>query len=1266
MKILYTIFVFFMLCSSIAGGQQIVTSFAGEGFPSPIPIPTYYFGPYQPIGDGGPATDAYLYEISSIAVDDSGNLYTIDFFSSLARKINTAGIISTIAGYYDSTDGGIGYGYNTDTTLFEPSGVAADHHGNVYIADLGNACIRKIDVAGNFSTFAGMQPVAGYPEDYTEGYSGDGGPANMAKLSVPEDVATDSKGNVYIADANNNRVRKVDTAGIITTIAGTGGTGHTGDGGPAVLAELRPAKLATDKWNNIYVVDAGFAIRKIDTNDIITHIAGNGAYTYATYGGYTSDGGLAFTASILTDGIAVDSIGNIYLADSNRLRKIDTAGIISTLGGATGTHGFAGDGGPVDSAMFSNIGAIAIDRAGHIYLADVGNRRIRKITDTVQYANIANNTGGTICAGTAVTFTAHVPGGGLWHYHWLVDGSPAGGDSATYITTTLGNGDSVVCLLTDTAGTITDTCNTIKMIVAPPTYTSVSVVAATDTLCPGATASYTATGTNGGTAPTYVWQLNSVNQAAGTTYSYIPDEGDTVVCLMTSIATCPTPRVSASTPVIMHVRPAANAGVITGGNTVCAGADLVLADTAAGGVWHSSGAGATVNSGGVVTGVSGGLDVILYTVTNSCDSATAIKIINVYAQPDAGTITGADSVCAGAAITLTDSATGGTWHSSNGTATLLAGAVSCTVTGVSTGADTLVYTATNGCGTDTALHIIQVHPAANAGSISLSGYVCVGATVTLSDTAAGGVWSASNGNATLTGHMLTGMAAGTDTITYAVTNSCGTATVTKVVTVNPQPYAGVITGTTTVCAGTYIVLADTTTGGSWHSSNGNAGITNDTLTGISAGTDTALYVVTNICGADSARMAVTIHPQPAAGYITGSTAVCAGTATTLADTAAGGTWSAINGNATITTAGTITGITTGTDSIYYSVTNWCGTARAGYAITVTPQPYAAQIGAAGTVCAGTTETLTDSISGGVWSSSDNSIATISNTGTVCGIAAGTDTLRYAVTNSCGTATTQATITINAAPPAVHISTHPDGGLCTGTMYQNFGTDMLQSAGVGYVWSAENAAVYAVGTGAQYCLVNFEGAGSATVILYAEQLTTGCVSADSFAVETNSSTIAEDAVVYYATEMVCTDNTADSYQWGYDDAGTLDSVIIAGEVNQDYTIAAPDVAHKHYWVITDHGGCMQKSYYNAPLASTSVQAAGGSVQVWPNPVRSELTISAGEQIRSVVISNVVGQVVASPRPSPKEREVLRVNVAELPAGAYFVKINDSVVRKFVKE
>ena len=94
--------------------------------------------------------------------------------------------------------------------------------------------------------------------------------------------------------------------------------------------------------------------------------------------------------------------------------------------------------------------------------------------------------------------------------------------------------------------------------------------------------------------------------------------------------------------------------------------------------------------------------------------------------------------------------------------------------------------------------------------------------------------------------------------------------------------------------------------------------------------------------------------------------------------------------------------------------------------------------------------------------------------------------------------------------------------------------------------------------------------------------------------------------------------------------------------------------------------MQKSYYNAPLASTSVQAAGGSVQVWPNPVRSELTISAGEQIRSVVISNVLGQVVASPRPSPKYREVLRVNVAELPAGIYFVKINDSVVRRFVKE
>ena len=1248
MKIFYTILLSFILCSNRAAAQQIITTVVGNGLVGDSYNPIYYFGPHPPIGDGGPAIEAGLNDPMWIAVDDSNNLYIVESFPSHVRKINSAGTISTIAGYYYNAFTDSAYYYPHDTTIDHPTGIATDHHGNIYIADQGNTCIRKIDAAGNFSTFAGISSSGGY--------SGDGGPANAAKLYAPSSVATDSKGNVYISDQVNYRVRKVDTAGIITTIAGTGVMGHTGDGGPALLAQIFPFFITTDRWNNIYVLDGYSAIRKIDTNGIITRVGGNGVY------GYSGDGGPAIFASMTPAAIAIDSIGNIYLTDSNRLRKIDTAGIITWIAGGT-ANAYAGDGGPIDSAQFSFLTGIAMDRMGHIYLADQGNSRIRKITDTVQYANITNNTGTTICGGTAVTFRAHVPGSGPWHYHWLLDGSPAGDDSATYTTTTLANGDSVVCLLTDTAGTITDTCNTIKMIVAPPTYTSVSVVAAADTLCPGATASYTATGTNGGDEPSYTWQLNSVNQASGTTYSYIPDEGDTVVCLMTSIATCPTPRVSASTPVIMHVRPAANAGVITGGNTVCADADLVLADTAAGGVWHSSTAGATVNSGGVVTGVSGGLDVILYTVTNSCDSATAIKIINVYALPNAGMITGADSVCAGAAITLTDSATGGTWHCSNGAATLLAGAVSCTVTGVSPGTDTMVYMAANGCGTDTAQHIIQVRPAANAGSISLSGYVCVDATVTLTDTAAGGVWSVSNGNATLAGHMLTGIAAGTDTITYAVTNSCGTATVTKVVTVNPQPYAGVITGTTTVCAGTYIVLADSTTGGSWHSSNGNAGITNDTLTGINPGTDTALYVVSNICGADSARMAVTIHPQPAAGHITGSTAVCAGTATTLADTAAGGTWSAINGNATITTAGTITGITTGTDSIYYSITNWCGTARAGYAITVTPQPYAALIGAAATVCAGTTETLTDSISGGVWSSSDNSIATISNTGTVCGIAAGTDTLRYAVTNSCGTATTQATITINAAPPAVHISTHPDGGLCTGTMYQNFGTDMPQSADVSYVWSAENAAVYAVGTGRQYCLVNFEGAGSATVILYAEQLTTGCVSADSFAVETNSSTIAEDAVVYYATGMVCTDNTADSYQWGYDDAVTLDSVIIAGEVNQDYTIAVPDVAHKHYWVITDHGGCMQKSYYNAPLASTSVQAAGGSVQVWPNPARSELTISAGEQIRSVVISNVVGQVVSS---RFYKADKVMVDVSGLLPGIYFVKVNDSAVRKFVKE
>ena len=262
-------------------------------------------------GDGGPATAATLAGPVDVAVDAMGNLFIADNTNNCIRKVNTAGIISTYAG--TSVAGYSGDGGNADTAEFySPSAIAIDASGNLFISDAGNNCIRKINPAGIISTVAG---------DTASGYSGDGGPATAAALYSPEDIAVDNTGNLFIADIGNNVIRKVNTAGIISTYAGTGGLGYTGDNGPATAAQMQyPYAVATDTAGNLYITDnANFVIRKVNTAGIITSIAGNGSP------GYSGDGGLATAATFNNPGgVDVNRQGDVIVSDfgNNVIRKI--------------------------------------------------------------------------------------------------------------------------------------------------------------------------------------------------------------------------------------------------------------------------------------------------------------------------------------------------------------------------------------------------------------------------------------------------------------------------------------------------------------------------------------------------------------------------------------------------------------------------------------------------------------------------------------------------------------------------------------------------------------------------------------------------------------------------------------------------------------------------------------------------------------------------------------------------------------------------------
>lgn len=387
---------FFLINLSI--NAQIISTIAGTGV-----------GSYT--GDGGPAINATFSEPQGVALDNTGNVYVVDEDDNVIRKINLSGIIHTIIG-----TGGIGYsgdgGPATLAKLNSPGGACIDRKGNIYIADSYNDAVRKVNTAGIIYTVAGQGTISGF--------GGDGGPATLAYLNFPEQVAVDIIGNLYIADAGNNRIRKVDTNGIITTIAGTGAAAFSGDGGPATAACLSyPTGIIVDTTtSNIYIGDANNnVVRKIDTNGIITTIAGTGVI------GYSGDGALATLATLnKPQGLTIDTAGTVYVSDggNNVIRKINTSGIISTYVGS-GIGGYGGDGGPAFLAKIFDPPGITVDITGNLYIAEYYNSRVRKVSFCPAPLNFSVNGTFTICTGDSAILTAS----GATTYTWSANADSA-------------------------------------------------------------------------------------------------------------------------------------------------------------------------------------------------------------------------------------------------------------------------------------------------------------------------------------------------------------------------------------------------------------------------------------------------------------------------------------------------------------------------------------------------------------------------------------------------------------------------------------------------------------------------------------------------------------------------------------------------------------------------------------------------------------------------------------------------------------------------
>ena len=338
-------------------------------------------------GDGGLAINATLGYPDAVVVDAAGNIYIADTWNNKVRKIDSTGIITTLAGIGSQGYSGDG-GLSAKAELSGPNALAVDANGNVYISDANNFCIRKVDKKGIITTIVGGG-ISGL---------GDGGLAIAAQLQSPTGLAIDGIGNLYIADFIDHRIRKVDVNGIITTVVGNGTAGYNGDSLVATSAQLNyPSGIAVDASGNLYIVDnTNQLIRKVGADGKLVTIAGTKGVK-----SFTGDGGLAKKATLKYPySITVDVLGNIFISDQNnyRVRKINTSGIISTIAG-NGNYAYSGDGGLATKSSLASPYGVSFDGAGNLYIVDHGNNSIREVT----YLSITSFTPTTTCVGNTVT-----------------------------------------------------------------------------------------------------------------------------------------------------------------------------------------------------------------------------------------------------------------------------------------------------------------------------------------------------------------------------------------------------------------------------------------------------------------------------------------------------------------------------------------------------------------------------------------------------------------------------------------------------------------------------------------------------------------------------------------------------------------------------------------------------------------------------------------------------------------------------------------------
>lgn len=770
---------------------------------------------------------------------------------------------------------------------------------------------------------------------------------------------------------------------------------------------------------------ANTSVATVNTSGVVSGIT-TGTATIS----YTAGGTCARTAVVTVNAAVSANTGTTTIC----------AGLTSTLSNSTsgGTWTSSNTGIATVNAASGLVTGVSAGTSNITYTLPSGCYAVSTVTVNAAMSSISGGT--SVCVGSTATLT-HSITGGTWSSS---NTAKATIDASTGVVTGMSNGATTITYA------LSGSCyKTLSYTV----YAAPVAITGASSVCTGANTTLSCA-SGSGTWSTSNAAIATVNATSGSVSGITA--GTATITFTVTATGCYTTK-----DITVNAVPSA----ISGGNFICTGNTLSLSATPAGGTWSStSTAVATVDASGNVTPVTGGSTNISYTLSTGCSTGLAVTVGSTPAA-----ITGTPIACEGNTTILSSVTSGQVWSSSNTSiATINTSGV---VTGVAAGTVSISYTHSSGC---TRTVIASVNPAPNAGTISGSSTICEAATTAFTNAVSGGIWSSANtAIATIgTDGTVSGVAAGNTTISYSYTNSCGTAYATKTLTVNPLPHAGALSGATSICEATSTSFSSTVSGGTWSSANTAIATigTDGTATAVAAGNTTISYSYTNSCGTDYATKALTVNPLPYAGTLSGAASICEAATTSIASTVSGGTWSSTNASvATIGTNGTITAIAAGTTTISYTYTTVCGTDYATKSLTVNPLPHAGTISGANTICEAATTSLSSTIGGGVWSSSNTAVATVGTDGTVVAVTAGNASVSYAYTNSCGTDYATQTLTVNPLPHA--------GTLSGASSICATATTTLSSTVSGGAWSSSNTGVATIGTNGTATAVS---AGNTTI------------------------------------------------------------------------------------------------------------------------------------------------------------------------------------------